>query len=171
MHGCHFRVARMLWERAAVQWAVVLDTLKDVAYSFTGFQRIFKEGWLTGKIGSPQSILGSAVTTFVGGQKLNDPTSPAYSPTPFDCVSHQRREKLRKTFEGFLGPKENKRWRVETLEKDKTITDERELNKSERERLGSEQIHETGEALIHLGMAQSEIQFFQASTLTETTKT
>ena len=118
---------------------------------------------------------------FVGGQKSNDPTSPAYNPTIFEHVKSPKKRKAEADLQRFSRAKVNKRRKVEILHRDAMIAEEKERERLEaeerariqkeaeqyNEQIELEQRHEASEALIQLSRVQQEIQFSQASTQTE----
>lgn len=70
---------------------------------------------------------------FIGGQKSNDPTSPAYNPTLFDYVESPKKRKAEEDLRRLSRAKENKRRRIAILERDLENAEEREKERQEAE--------------------------------------
>ena len=117
----------------------VLDTQKDADYCFTDFQKILRRReWIAAvnrKKWEPTEYSWICNYHFFGGQKLNDPTSPAYSPTFFAHINSPKKRKAEEDLRRFSRFKETKRRRVETLERERMNAEESEKEAEERERL------------------------------------
>ena len=117
---------------------------------------------------------------FIGGNKSNEPTSPAHNPSIFDHIKSPKKRKAEEDLRRFSRLKECKRRRIETLERERIGTEERQKERdeaeeierlryeaeTERERLEAEERSEAGEALLELSRVEMCCSF---STMTEVT--
>ena len=102
---------------------------------------------------------------FVGGKKLNDPTSPAYSPSIFKHIKSPRKRKAEEDLRRFSRLKQSKRRRIEGFERERKEAQNRQKEAEEREKIRheaqqerdmieAEKRSETAEALLQLSRVE-----------------